>query len=666
MLKKVVSTIILFLIVSEICCAITKAENKGQEIVKSQERLLNHVADWPAERAKCRPVPMSHVRVSGFLGRRIDMNSKSILPGMESPIPRGFEARAKGKKPPPETRRLAADSDLYKWLEGACYVFAQTNDADVKKAIGHIAGLVLKCQSKDGYINTQTLAGKWVSGSNHDLYIAGHFFEAAVAHFRATGQSDLLEAACRWADYLIRQYENKHPYFKGVGRKEHSEYELGFLRLYRATGHKRYLDFAITLAKMCTVGPKVSDVRAGGGLHAVRVGYLLTSLADIYLETGQEDCYRYLPGLWKELVDTRMYITGGIGYREGISRQPFFLPQSIDDHPRRDIAETCASIAMMMLSWRMHSITGQSRSFDVIENILYNHCLGSVALNHLGNFYYNPLRLIGDQTGRTDHNGPKTARCMLPKIHSTACCLPNCWRFFGALPEYIFSYDDDGLLVNLYTSGTVHHRLADGKKIQLTIETRYPHDGKVVIRFDGNQRARFQLRLRIPAWCQKATMKFGGRETNIIGGGKYFTFNQTWQAGDTATLTFEMPVRMVFSDPRVEANAGQVVFARGPLIYCLENQDVDFPVQLARVALRPEELKDHVRVEWRGDLLSGVNVLYLPGIIAPEPEQNRVSAFTTTSSIGRLTKLMLIPFYARANRSEDNRWVTFVPLLPKP
>jgi len=135
-----------------------------------------HAADWPAQHAQCQAVPLTKVQVRGYLGKRIDRNPASILLALESPIPKGFEAAVLGTRPP--TYRLAADSDLYKWLEGACYVFARTQDREIRKQIDRIAGLIVKCQDDDGYINTQRSKKRWDPGVKHDLYIAGHFFEA--------------------------------------------------------------------------------------------------------------------------------------------------------------------------------------------------------------------------------------------------------------------------------------------------------------------------------------------------------------------------------------------------------------------------------------------------------------------------------------------------------
>jgi len=605
-------------------------------------------ADWSLEHGRCQPVPLREVNVSGYLGNRINRNTASVLAGMESVITKGFEAQVAGKPLPSEANRLAADSDLYKWLEGACYVFARTGNKEVKDAIDRIAAMIIKCQHDDGYINTQVPPKKRFDPSvRHELYIAGHFFEAAVAHYRVTGQRNLLDAARRWADYLISEYQNGNPYYTTTALREHSEYELGLLRLYRATGEKKYLDFSETLTKeLCKVGPKVADIKAGGGLHAVRVGYLLTGMADLYLETGSEEMFRYLPELWDELVQTRMYVTGAIGsHGESISKLPYDLPHT-RDHPERFLGETCASVAMIMFSWRMHGVFAESRYFDVIENTLYNHYLGAISLDGKGTFYYNPMRMVGDLSDKSDHgHKPASSRCMLPKLNRTSCCITNCWRFLGALPEYIFSCDREGLFVNLYTTSSVNHTLPGDRAISLSVETKYPHDGNVKVRFEGKKPTSFKLRLRIPGWCKSATAMLPGEKEKSVAPGRYLVIERLWKSGDTVELKFEMPVRVVESDPRVKANAGQIVFARGPVLFCLEKEDVDFPVEQATVAIDLKDVEKQVEVKWHEDLLDGIHTLSVPGKVG-----------------GRMVKLKLVPWSVRANRSEDSRWVIFLPL----
>jgi uncharacterized protein len=605
-------------------------------------------ADWPATHATCTPIPLTDVALTGYLGRYVTQNRDSVIAALASPIPRGFEARAAGQTPGPETDRLAADSDLYKWLEGACYVYARTQDAELRAEIDRIAELILACQCDDGYINTQVPPYERFDPSiRHELYMAGHFAEAAVAHHRATGQSSLLDAARRWVDYLIADHDAGNAYYATSGQWEHSVYEIAFLRLARETGEAKYLDFAITLAlELNHVGPAVADIKAGGCLHAVRVGYLLAGMADLHLETGRDDLAEHLEALWTELVETRMYITGGMAsHGEHISPDPFNLPHTQKD-PDRTMGETCSSIALILFGWRMHSVTGQSHYFDTIETILYNHVLGALSLDGLGCFYYSPLRVTGDQTHRTDHwHTPATTRCMLPKINKTACCMPNFWRFLGALPEYLYSADADGVFINLYDTSRMNHTLPDGRAVALSVETRYPHDGAISVRIEGDAPARFALRLRIPSWCDAPVAAWPGQESAPVAAGEYLVIDREWTPGETVKLDFPMPVRMILPDERVEANRDQVVFAKGPILFCLETHS-RFPVEKVRIPFGPDDVASEVSEEWRPDLLGGITRLRL-----------------TAEVNGLPSVLGLIPWSVRANTEPDNaRWIIYLPL----
>jgi DUF1680 family protein len=620
--------------------------------VSGSERTSLGAADWPAKTAKVQPVAINNVHVSGYLGKRIDRNLESLLLGLESPIPKVLEAAAEGIDPP--EYRLAADSDLYKWLEGACYVFMRTGDEALKKEIDRITDLIIQIQEEDGYINAQKNQKKrWDPNVKHDLYIAGHLFEAAVAHSRATQETRLLDAASKWADYQIREYYNENEYYKTTALREHSEYELGLLRLFRATENREYLEFSEVLAKeLCNVdGPTMSQVTAGGGQHAVRVGYLLAGMADLYLETGDEEWIQHLEGLWDYINNTSTYVTGAVGsHGEDYSKLPYDLPHERKDHNSRHLAETCASVAHMMFTWRMHAIEPQSKYFDAIEKTLYNHYLGAIALDGKGSFYYNPMSMVGDLSKKSDHGFvPINARCMLPAVNRTSCCMTNCWRFMGALPEYLYSYDDLGVFVNLYSSSTIHQTLKDGRKIDLSIETEYPFDGKVKVSFNGENATSFNLRLRIPEWCKTATAMWPGQNIKNVESGKYLQIDRKWKNGDSVELQFEMPVRMIEPNPKVNADVGQVVFARGPIVYCLESEDVSFPVEKAMVAdIIPNVVNERVSEHWYPDLLEGIHKLKVPGVVE-----------------GQEVDLMLVPWFVRASRSDTARWLIHLPMEGK-
>ncbi len=621
------------------------------------------VGDWSAARTVCRPVPLRDVKLGGFLGARVDANNRVSIPaGLTSAIPAAFEARARGEEPPTACRRLATDSDFYKWFEGACYAIAYDPSlTHVAEAVDRHASIFVRLQEKDGYLGTRlSPAGPFDEKVHHDLCCAGHFIEAAVAHWKATGTRTLLDAACRLADFYRRADEAGHPYFRSVGRREHPEIEPALVRLYRATGEKRFLDFAGAVIRMSRLGPTIADVQAGGGSrHAVRLCYLMTGAAEAYVETGDRAFHAPLPGLWEEIVSTRMYVTGGIGYNESIAARPFDLPQCLEGNPSRDIAETCASVAMMMFSWRMHAITGESRYFDTIETILYNHYLGAVSPDHLGIFYYNPLRRVGDMAGRTDHGGNPVRRTVLPNLHSTACCFPNAWRFFAQLPEYVFSVTADGVRVNLYTDAGAEHRLPDGTPLRIEMQTRYPHEGEVRLRVRPERPARFALGLRVPAWCRGAKVAVANREPASAPAGRYHVIDREWRNGDEVRLDLPMRPEAITSPPEVAANRGQVAFRRGPLVYCLERQDAaGLDLERLSVILDPQAPADGMKAEFRQDL--GLYVLKTQAVERP-PATTPANDHASPNSQPSPREVVLVPFFFRANRDPDTRWITFLP-----
>jgi len=622
------------------------------------------VGDWSEDRTLYNGVSLRCVRLGGFLGEHVDANNRrSLLAGLNSPIPRAFAARARGQEPPEECIRLASDSDFYKWLEGACY--AITYDPSLKQLrdeVDRYAGYLTQLQEPDGYLGTRISPGyPFDLKVRHDLYVAGHFIEAAVAHYKATGRTDLLNAAVKLADFYRQAMLAGHPYYQIVGRQEHPEIELALVRLHRATGEKRFLEFSEAISRLAKLGPTLADVHAGASArHAVRLSYFLTGLAELYAEAGEQELFAPVPGLWDEIVSTRMYITGGIGYNEVVPLDAFDLPQCLEANPHRDIAETCASVSFMMFSWRLHGILGQSRHFDVIENILYNHYLGAISPDHLGNFYYNPLRRVGDMTGRTDHRANPVRRTRLPAIHSTACCLPNSWRFFAQLPEYVFSRRDHTLLVNLFTDAVLEHELPDKSKVKVTMETGYPHDGEVRIRLSAPAPVRLKLGIRIPGWCEGATLSLGGTPPQAVAPGDYHWIDREWTQDDSVTLHMPMPPVILVSDPRIEANRGQVAFRRGPVVYCLEQEDAPgLDLERAVVLL---DMTDPARsVETSFDPTLNMHTLMVKVGELSAAASSALYQPRRTWAPENVRTVRLVPFAFRANREIDPRWITFIP-----
>lgn len=610
-------------------------------------------ADWPTAGGRPRPVPMGAMTLGGFLGGRVELNNgPSLTVGLDSPVFRGYEADAVGDGwRGGYQRRGAADTDLYKWLEAACYALALGAD-DLRGPVERIVEVILAARRPGGFIHTNRSPDEGLDPrARNELYLAGHLFEAAVAHSRVTGETALLDAARGWADFLHEHFTAGHPYFDDVPENEHPEVELALVRLFRATGDERYLDFARALACRATVTETVGDLRCGPhDRHAVCTFYMLTAWAELFLETGDERRARPLAPLLDELEATRVYAHGGVGLDEIIPANPWQLPQA------GSVAETCASVGLMMLARRMHAITGESRWFDLIERTLYNAFLGALSADQRAIFYFNPLRLLypGDE-GRQDLPGE---RLRLPDLHRTSCCFPNTWRMLASLPEWVFAATHDTLLVNLYSDAECRTSIA-GTPIVVRMRSDYPADGRVELTLEPERPTRFRLSLRVPRWCEEATVGPGGEEQARARAGQYHVIDRTWRRGDAVDAHFPMLPQAIMPPPEDSCSIGHVAFRRGPVLYCVEEQDM--PARdLTLLAVRAEaalEVSEVAPVKGCGEL---------PALRVGGEEVAGSATWDTRRprALASRSEVTLIPWFARGN-SGARRWRAMLPVADR-
>jgi hypothetical protein len=513
------------------------------------------------------------------------------------------------------------DSDVYKVLEAASYSLAAHPDADLDKTVDEIIAKIAAAQQPDGYLNTYfTLAepGKRLTNLQymHELYCCGHLIEAAVAHFRATGKRTLLDVAIKYADFVDGVFGPT----KRQGVPGHEEIELALVKLAQATGQEKYA----TLAKyfIDTRGDKskrpiwgeyhqdhkpVRQQREIVG-HAVRAMYLYSGTADVAGISGDQQLIDAMQRLWQDVVERKMYITGGIGARsEGEAfGNRYELPND------SAYCETCAAVGLALWAHRLNLLHGDAQYADALERVAYNGILSGVSLDGRKYFYVNPLTSDGGH-----HREP---------FFDCACCPPNVARFLASLPGYAYASGKQGAYVNLYVAGTA--KIPVGyNTVTLTQETKYPWDGTVRLTVDPNTPGRFTVALRIPAWCRDPKITINGNAVAPLDMQKgYAMVRHQWQSGDVVELTMPMPVERIEANPHVSADRGRVAIQRGPIVYCFEAVDNGGhakDIVLARDA--------KFAVEHRKDLLGGVTVI------------------TAVAADGR--KLTAVPYYAWDHRA---------------
>jgi DUF1680 family protein len=547
------------------------------------------------------------------------------------------------------------DSDVYKWLEAVSYDLANVRDPELERMADETIALLAAAQQEDGYLNSYYQVIKpderWTDlDHDHELYCAGHLFEAAVAHHRATNKSALLDVARRFADHIDAEFgPGKHQ-----GAPGHPEIELALVELYRETGERRYLDLAAFFVDQRGSGT-MKGYRLGPGYqqdhvpvreaaevtgHAVRQLYLTAGVSDIYMETGEQALLDAMARLWRDTTGTKMHITAGFGARfvgESFG-QSYELPSD------RCYCETCAAIAGMMWNWRMLLATGEARYADLLERSLYNGFLSSVSLDGQRYFYVNPLQSRGANSllSRGVVERPEWFGC--------ACCPPNVMRQIAMIGHYAATVDESGLQMHQYLSARIEAELGAGRRVVLCTETDYPWDGKVKVTVEETDGKAWKLALRVPGWCEGASVRVNGQAIEVAAaGGAYAVVERAWQAGDVVELDLPMRPRLTEPNPRVDAIRGSLAIERGPLVYCLEGVDQEPGLDLLDVRIAPEASMEAVR---REDLLDGVVVVQAQGaVVDVGPWQDELYRQAPAESLPqREVGLTAVPYYAWANR----------------
>jgi uncharacterized protein len=506
----------------------------------------------------------------------------------------------------PHTGLFFNDSDIYKVMEGAAYQLQAQRDEGLESYLDKLIGIIASAQEEDGYLYTaRTINPNAVTAEkegltrwsnlkvNHELYNLGHMYEAAVAHYQATGKKNFLNIALKSANLVDSVFgkDKKHDV------PGHQEIELGLVKLYRVTGEERYLN----LAKFFLDGrghydngrevygwpdivgysqdhqPVIEQKEAVG--HSVRAVYMYAGMADVAALTGNKDYIKALDALWENVVSKKLYLTGGLGARHHGEAfgDNYELPNDIA------YTETCAAIAGIFWYHRMFLLHGDAKYIDVLERTLYNGFISGISVSGNTFFYTNPLA----SDGKWPFN-VKVGATRSPWFECS-CCPPNIARLLAALPGYVYAVKADTLYVNLFVADSGQAEIA-GTKVKLQQETNYPWDGTIKITVNPEQSKDFTLAVRIPGWAQNKpvpsdlynylgpsydspTISVNGGATKLASTQGYIHIKRTWQQGDTVELNLPMPVRRVVSHEAVKDNAGRVAVERGPVVYCAEAID---------------------------------------------------------------------------------------------
>ena len=650
--------------------------------------LSSQPRDYPVK-----PVPFTAVHLNdAFWAPKIEINRTVTIPfAFEQDEKTGrvdnFVRAAKALRGEPFDNHKPPgypfdDTDIYKVIEGASYTLSVHPDPKLDAYVDGLIEKIAAAQEKDGYLytartidplNPHPWSGKerWIlEGVNsHELYDLGHLYEAAAAHYAATGKRTLLDVALRTANLLVATF--------GPGKREiwpgHQIVEMGLVKLYRVTGDQQYLNLAKFMLDVR--GPESQEQGAGdayteankrvveqsdapAGGHAVRAMYMYSGMADVAALTGDTAYVNALDRIWDNVTSRKLHITGGVGARA--AGESFGADYELPNMSAYN--ETCAAVGNDYWNHRLFLLHADGKYIDVLERTLYNGLISGVSLDGKTFFYQNPLEATGNAD--KDQRSP---------WFGVACCPGNITRFLASVPGYVYAQRGDAIWVNLYAAGSADVKLDDGRALHIVQETRYPWDGHVKITLTPDQAGPATIHVRIPGWARNqpipsdlyrfadtakepVTINVDGKAVAVTLDKGYVDLSRTWQKSDTIELTMPMPIRRVVATDQVAADRGRAAIQRGPIVYAAEF--ADNPQGKVRNLVLPDAAV--LKSEYRPGLLKGVEVVTGKAVALSYDAHGGVikheQAFTA------------IPYYAWANRGRGQMivWLPRTEAVAKP
>ena len=571
------------------------------------------------------------------------------------------------------------DTDIYKTIEGASFSLAVHPDPKLSAYLDSLIGIIGRAQEPDGYLYTartidpnhpHAWAGKerWEKEreASHELYNAGHLYEAAAAHYMATKKRNLFDIAIKNANLVCSVF--------GPGKLHvapgHEIVEMGLVKLYRLTGKQAYLNTAkffieergryrgydSTSKDSWKSGaywqdnvPVVDQEEAEG--HAVRAGYLYSAVADVAALTGDDSLLRAVDKIWTNVVNKKMYVQGSVGAIGDGERygNNYELPNATAYN------ETCAAIALVYWNYRMFLLHGDSKYMDVLEKSLYNGLISGIGLDGKSFFYTNAMQIKNSFS--------------FPQMEATrsgwfecSCCPTNLARLIPSIPGYMYAVNENNLFINLFISSSAD-LIVRNKAVQVVQQNNYPWDGALSFTINPKATTTFNLMVRIPGWAQnkampstlyqfqntaaeKPVIKVNGAVVDYTITNGYATINRSWKKNDKVEVNLPMEVRRVVANENLKEDIGKVALQRGPLVYCAEWKDNNG--KTSNIIMPNEAV---FTTEFRPELLNGVTVLKsaVPAVIVNSDENISTVKQSFTA----------IPYYSWANRGKGEMMVWF-------
>ncbi|GDY15123.1 hypothetical protein LBMAG53_40010 [Planctomycetota bacterium] len=477
---------------------------------------------------------------------------------------------------------LAAMVDIYRKQPGVfciayfwgaatramCHYYRYAKDERVLSLIRDTTAEMMGIQEADGCLSAYKRAGEGKKQPfDSDLFDRAYTMLGFLSAYEVLGDSKLLEAATRLADYTCNQVGPAPKISRNDVMSGSIIEPMGML--YLATGQQRYLDFVRHMIGKGEIGACLQDARQGKDIRdftaakAYELQACFEGLAVYYRGNGDEQLKQNLVHVLDSIRRTETTIIGsgcGVGpgpYRSGCAPETYAHAGLFQTIPTIEGIESCSAARWMGYCRQMLLLTGDSTIGDLYERCLYNALLGSIHPNGQKNDYFTWL------------NGVRGTRGWGYKFETNkyfTCCFFNIADAFAVTPSLAVMSSEGGPVVNLFLSSTARVPLSGSNEVVIEQTTDYPRTGEVQISVRPSQPAQFPIRVRIPAWSRNTSVTVNGTSAEAKPG-TYLCLDRPWKSGDQITLTLDMRCRLERSPEGSPAVAdGFRALVRGPVV----------------------------------------------------------------------------------------------------
>ena len=477
---------------------------------------------------------------------------------------------------------FAAGEFWGKAVRGAAFNYRYTQDRELYKLLENTVADLLGTQTEDGCISSFSYDEQPYSA---DLWCRKYVLLGLQAYYEHVDQDPgVIDAMIKLMDYTISQIGpspkvriiNTGWAFEGI---ESSSIIEPVVNLYKLTGYERYLDFASYIVEQeggckrenifeaAFQGKDVKDFGSNGNPHeSISKQYEMLScfegLMEFYRATGNTHWKEAELNFYKNVLETETAIIGTGGGLGSHNLGPAPTEQwngstCAQIHPDRGGLETCGTVTWMKYCQQLLRLTGNPLIADEIERTMYNALLGSIKPDGSWIDYHSQL---------TGTRNTKVNYLVSVGDEELSCCVFNVPYATAMIPFTAVMNSPTGPVINLYIPGTMHVPLQGGREVVLKTSTGFPVSDSVQINVELKRAESFTLRIRIPAWSEKTTLKVNGEDV-MIKPGSFAGITRKWKQGDQILLVLDQRCRLV--KPPCTHNPAEEHFQalmRGPIV----------------------------------------------------------------------------------------------------